>query len=348
MAEILGMGVTHYPPGLVPEELKPWPLVRMLKSDPRIPERMKDPANWPEPMRAEWGDDEGITSHKAHKARVFSAFRKIREEIDAFKPDFILMWGDDQYENFKEDIIPPFCVLAYDKLDFKPYERLRGKPNIWGEPADKVFSHPGHREAGRWITKRLLEDEIDMSYAYKPLHQDGLGHAFANTLLYLDLDRKGFSVPVGPVAVNCYGSSVIRFQGGGADHTKEPDPPSPSPRRCFEMGRATARALKDSPWRVVLMASSSWSHAFLTEKNHWIYPDLDSDRAMLDHLKKGNYSAWRDTPLAQMEAAGQQEVLNWTCLAGAMAELDYKADVLDWVETWAFNAPKCLAVFKPA
>jgi hypothetical protein len=47
-----------------------------------------------------------------------------------------------------------------------------------------------------------------------------------------------------------------------------------------------------------------------------------------------------------MEASGQQEVLNWVCLAGAMAELDYKATILDWVETWTFNAPKCLAVFK--
>ena len=100
-------------------------------------------------MRLEWGDDEGITSHKAHKARVFDAFRKIREEIDAFKPDFILMWGDDQYENFKEDIIPPFCVLAYERLDFKPYLRLRGRPNIWGEPTDKVFTQPGHHKAGR-------------------------------------------------------------------------------------------------------------------------------------------------------------------------------------------------------
>jgi hypothetical protein len=346
MGEILGIGATHYPPGLVPDEYKPWPLARMLHTDPRIPAHLKDPANWPEPMQAEWGDDEGITSHKAHRARVFKAFRKIREEIDAFQPDFILIWGDDQYENFKEDIIPPFCVLAYEQLTFQPYHRLRDRPNIWGEPNDKVFTSPGHHAAGRYLASRLLEEGIDMAYAYRPLHEDGLGHAFANTLLFLDLDRKGFHYPVLPLAVNCYGSSVIRNRGGGSQYSEEPDPPSPSPSRCFALGQATARVLKESPWRVVLMASSSWSHAFLTEKNHWIYPDLEADRALLEHLRAGDYARWRDTPLAQMEASGQQEVLNWVCLAGAMAELNYKANILDWVETWTFNAPKCLAVFK--
>ena len=63
MGEILGIGATHYPPGLVPDEYKPWPLIRMLKTD-RIPEHMKNPANWPAEMQAEWGDDEGITAHK--------------------------------------------------------------------------------------------------------------------------------------------------------------------------------------------------------------------------------------------------------------------------------------------
>jgi catalytic LigB subunit of aromatic ring-opening dioxygenase len=346
MGEILGIGATHYPPGLVPDEYKPWPLARMLHTDPRIPAHLKDPANWPEPMQAEWGDDEGITAHKAHRARVFQAFRQIREEIDAFQPDFILIWGDDQYENFKEDIIPPFCVLAYEQLRFQPYHRLRDRPNIWGEPSDKVFTSPGHHAAGRYLAGRLLEEGIDMAYAYRPLHEDGLGHAFANTLLFLDLDRTGFHYPVLPVAVNCYGSSVIRNRGGGSQYSEEPDPPSPSPSRCFALGQATARVLKESPWRVVLMASSSWSHAFLTEKNHWIYPDLEADRALLEHLRAGDYARWRDTPLAQMEASGQQEVLNWVCLAGAMAELNYKANILDWVETWTFNAPKCLAVFK--
>lgn len=346
MGEILGIGATHYPPGLVPEDLKPWPLARMLHTDPRIPERLRDPANWPEPMRAEWGNDEGISSFKTHRARVFSAFRAIREEIAAFRPDFILIWGDDQYENFREDVVPPFCVLAYDTLAFQPFKRLRGRPNIWGEPEDKMFTWRGQPAAGRLLASRLLDAGIDMAYAYRSLHGDGVAHAFANTLLYLDLDRQGFEYPVLPVTVNCYGRDVIRNQGGGSRHTNEPDPPAPLPRRCFALGRATARIFKESPWRVVLMASSSWSHAFLTEKNHWLYPDLEADRVLLDHLRAGDYDAWRDVPLATLEASGQHEVLNWVCLAGAMAELDYKMHLVDWVETWMFNAPKCLAVFR--
>jgi hypothetical protein len=318
----------------------------MLKTDPRIPEHLRNPSNWPVPMRAEWGDDEGITAFRAHRERVFSAFRTTRDEIIAWEPDLIVIWGDDQYENFREDVVPPFCVLAYDTLAFQPFKRLRGRPNIWGEPEDKTFTWPGHPVAGRALASQLLEAGIDVSYAYRPLHGDGVAHAFANTLLYLDLDRRGFPYPILPVTVNCYGRDLIRNQGGGSQHANEPDPPSPSPRRCFELGRATARFFRDSPWRVVLMASSSWSHAFLTEKTHFLYPDLEADRVLLEHLKAGDYATWRDLPLERLEASGQHEVLNWVCLAGAMSELGKKMELLDWVETWTFNAPKCLALFR--
>src|SRR5574341_1547568 len=345
MGEILGLGMTHFPPLTGRDEDMGWILKRALQ-DPALPEPYRQPSGWPAAMRQEYGDDEGRTAAMRHREFLVAQFRKARQILDDFHPDFIVLWGDDQYENFKEDIIPPFCVLAYEQLTFQPYHRLRGRPNIWGEPTDKTFTSPGHHKAGRYLAGRLLEEGIDMSYAYKPLHEDGLGHAFANTLLFLDLDRKGFHYPVLPVAVNCYGSAVIRNRGGGSQYSDEPDPPSPSHRRCFEMGQATARVLKESPWRVVLMASSSWSHAFLTEKNHLLYPDLEADRAMLEQLRAGEYTEWRDVPLAQMEADGQQEVLNWVCVAGAMAELGYKANILDWVETWVFNAPKCLAVFK--
>lgn len=56
---------------------------------------------------------------------------------------------------------------------------------------------------------------------------------------------------------------------------------------------------------------------------------------------------WGDLKLTEMEAAGQHEVLNWICLAGAMAELGRAARIIDYVESWVFNSNKCFAVFAP-
>ena len=69
-------------------------------------------------------------------------------------PTFVLMIGDDQYENFKEDIIPPFCVLAYDEMHAIPFHRLGERPNIWGEPNEKVFNYKGYHMAGRALATR--------------------------------------------------------------------------------------------------------------------------------------------------------------------------------------------------
>ena len=46
------------------------------------------------------------------------------------------MWGDDQYENFKEDIVPPFAVLAYEDQELQPWAHRRSPWNPWNEPAD--------------------------------------------------------------------------------------------------------------------------------------------------------------------------------------------------------------------
>ena len=300
-------------------------------------------------MRVEYGEDEGIASSRIHRQRLVDGFRRQRAELDAFNPDFVVIWGDDQYENFKEDIIPPFCILAYDDIECRPMSNRDGSPrdNVWGEPAEKTFKYKGHPGA-KALVSGLIDQGIDMAYAYKPLHeQGGLGHAIINTLLYLDYDRKGFDYPVVPFLVNCYGSKVIRNRGGAVEYGTEDDPPGPSPKRCMEVGAATVRALKDSPWRVALIASSSWSHAFLTRKNNLLYPDIESDRARFEELKDGDYDAWRRLSTAQIEEAGQQEMLNWMCLAGAMDELDRKPEILDYIETYVFNSQKCLALFKP-
>jgi hypothetical protein len=78
-----------------------------------------------------------------------------------------------------------------------------------------------------------------------------------------------------------------------------------------------------------------------------MWPDIASDRQRFEELQRGEYDAWKQVPLSAIEDAGQQELLNWMCLVGAMAELRYKADIIDYVETYIFNSNKCMAVFKP-
>jgi hypothetical protein len=43
---------------------------------------------------------------------------------------------------------------------------------------------------------------------------------------------------------------------------------------------------------------------------------------------------------------GQQELLNWVCLAGAMTELGRRPVWTDLAETYVYAAPKAFAVFE--
>jgi len=349
MGAILGLGMTHVPL-LAGRDEDMARILRRVLQDPALPEQYRRPEGWPEAMRQEWGADEGLGAARRHREALVARFRKARRLLDDFAPDVVVIWGDDQYENFKEDIIPPFCVLAYEAIEHRPWAESP-RANVWDEAKDTVFTYKGHRPAAKFLTGGLIEAGFDLSYAYQPLHHP-LGHAFMNTLLFLDYDRQGFPYPVIPFQVNCYGRRVIAQHGGmaglsGAPSEEQLDPPSPSPARCFDLGRACARVASASPWRVALIASSSWSHAFLTPKHHLLYPDVEADRAMYDKLRAGDYEAWRQTPLAAIEDSGQQEMLNWMCLAGAMAELRRRPSETDLVETYLFNSSKCFAVFPP-
>jgi hypothetical protein len=351
MGDILGLGVTHFPGLMVPDDKMSTVLLRTLASD-RFPAELRDPARWPEPMRREWGSDRGATAAVEHRRRLVEAFRAVRKELDAFAPDFLLVFGDDQYENFREDMVPPFCVFAAADLSSRPFARhgVFAADNVWGLGPDTVVPVAGHTEAAKELVTRLMEAGVDMTYAYTLRHEVGLAHAFINTVLYLDWDRQGLPWPLVPFHVNCYGSSIISKRGGIA-HLRGPatvpDPPGPSPARCFDVGVLTAQALAASPWRVAIIASSSWSHAFLTEKTRFLHCDIESDRARFAELRDGRLDRWRALTTAQIEDAGQQELLNWVCLAGAMHALGRRAEVVDWVETWVFNSSKCFAVFRP-
>ena len=349
MGQILGLGVTHYP-GLAFKGNLASRMKRFMH-DPLLPEQYRDPATWPEPMRKEWADDEGQAHSDQHRAELIAGFRWARQELDAFRPDVVLIWGDDQYENHQEELVPPFTVMAYEDFEAHPFEHRRG-PNSWDEPPETVFRFAGHRTAGKFLATRLIEQGFDIAYGYKPLHNP-MPHAFLNTALYLDWDRQGFPYPILPFALNSYGRALVKLHGGVLNNladrpaAEEMDPPSPQPWRCFQVGEAVAKAMADSPWRVALVASSSWSHSFLTSKSWFTHADVEADRRYYEALSKGEWDLWRNTTLADAEPSGHHELLNWFCFAGAMSALGRKPQESRFLESYLCNSDKVFAVFRP-
>jgi hypothetical protein len=350
MGEILGLGCTHYPGLLLPDERLPDGFFHIL-SAPNVPAWAKAISNWPDALKAELGDDKGVTAARRYGARLADGFRRVRAALDAFEPDFVLVWGDDQYENFREDIIPAFCIMGLDEVfRLRPWQG--GKQNRWNEPEDWTMTLRGQRDAAKFLARALIDRGIDMAYAYKPLHIEGLAHAFTNTLLYLDWDRRGFPWPVIPFAINCYGSNLIHAKGGmsalfAPPQIDAPDPPAPQPWRCMDVGRAVAEVLATSPWRVAVIASSSWSHCFLSPTNGYLWPDQIADREMFNALDRCDYGFWRGRSREAMEQAGQHEMLNWMALLGAVDVLGHRPDVFDYVETHIFLSEKCFVAYRP-
>jgi hypothetical protein len=228
----------------------------------------------------------------------------------------------------------------------------RGIPNVWGLPDDMTFLLHGASGEARSLANDLLEDGFDVAYSYQRRESAHFPHAIANTQLFLDYDNAGREFPyrILPITVNCYGQHVIARRGGLARfadiHDERLDPVGPTPRRCFQLGGGVARALAATDLRVALVASSSWSHAFLTDKLWHLRPDTDADRRLYEAFQRRDWDTWTSVTGKEIVDAGQHEMLNWFCLAGAMSELGLPLAWSDFVETDVFNSNKCFAVFE--
>ena len=85
MAEILGLGVTHFPPLSGPDTNMGRILTRAL-ADPAIPEALRHPESWPAPMRQEYGNDAGVSAAARHREGLLAGFRNARRVLDEFDP----------------------------------------------------------------------------------------------------------------------------------------------------------------------------------------------------------------------------------------------------------------------
>jgi hypothetical protein len=61
-----------------------------------------------------------------------------------------------------------------------------------------------------------------------------------------------------------------------------------------------------------MYASGGWSHGFLVEKNHCLWPDIETDRLRAQQIREGRDGEWKNITVREIEDAGQQELM--TCL----------------------------------
>jgi hypothetical protein len=354
MADVLGLGTTHFPL-LAATDQYMTTILKMTLTDPDIPAERKDPSNWPALAQEEWGNDQGVAKAAGHRAQCRDGIERTRAALDEFEPDLLVVWGDDQYENFREEVIPSFCVLAYGETEVDAFGVMRkpGVPNAWGLPDGYTFTMHGNPGFAKELTSTVLADGVDIAYSYEQRKGIHFPHAFANTQLFFDYDNAGANFPyqMVPIAVNCYGEHVIARRGGWAKFAEinageSLDPPGPSPKRCFEVGQAIGRAVAASDKRVALVASSSWSHAFLNDKDWHLRPDTEADKPLYDAMVAGDYDRWTELASKDVVAAGQHEMLNWFCLLGAMSELGMNLTWSSFVQTEVFNSNKAFAIYQ--
>lgn len=352
MGAALGVGVTHFP-FLAYEDTHMADILQDTLADPGLPQEAGKPEAWAEGMWDDFHDTKRLlAAAREHRQALVDGFVKVRVALDAFAPDVVVMVGDDQYENFREEVVPPFCVLALDDMVVRPWAH-NTSANVWGEDKSTTLSFPGARAFAKTLVAEFLIRDIDMAYSYQLRDDTVLPHAFLNTLLYLDWERQGWHYPVVPISINCYGRSLIQRRGGVGSFGESPnlgggpDPPAPRPERCLALGAALGEILVDRPERVAVVASSSWSHAFLNDKALRLYPDVAADRVLYEALTNQSYGRWRDTELADLERAGQHELLNWFVLVGFADQLGLTLEWSSFVETHLFNSNKCFAVFQP-
>ena len=322
MAEILGIGCSHAPMILNPPE--EWGNMRKSVYS-RVPNYQA-----PDSMVQELGDDNGLSHDKKNQKRITDAFAVLRDKLHEWKPDVVIIVGDDQAENFKRDNLPTFCLYTGSQVDGYPFHGALGKINVWDAPQDTKYSYRCAGPLAQAMVAHTIREGFDMASSTELKGWEwGLGHAHINPLTFLDPEGK---LTILPLFVNCYG-----------EEAGEGYPPRPTAKRCYELGRSIRRFLDTRDERVAVIASSSWSHSFLTHKFNCSRFDDEFDRKNLELLEKGQGSKIAELTPEQIQQSGDHEFLNWLVPLGVLG--DRPARIIDTLDEQSQISFKVFAIW---
>jgi protocatechuate 4,5-dioxygenase beta chain len=292
----LGMASAHAP--MMFQKAQSWP--RVLE---RIPAEARE--HLPHSARVEIATPAII---EAYIQRIEAAFATLREQLRAYRPDALIMIGDDQGDMFDDVNNPTFSIYSGDEP-------------LWGRSARDSLDVPAqqrtrlvfrqHAELARHLLRGLIEKGFDVANLgkFEPRGNParGVSHMVANLVPEVD---PGLETPLVCVFVNEY------------------FPPLPSAARCARLGEAIADILGDRPERVAIYASGGLSHYPGMYNAGWI--DQPLDRWILDRLERNDVEALEHLFTFDSDTlrSGTGEVRAWISVAAAMRR---PAKVVDYV-----------------
>ena len=171
--------------------------------------------------------------------------------------------------------------------------------------AGRNFNLPIHRPMAEDLLEKLVAADFDIAYSEDAV----LGHTFAVPFEFV-LEKR--NIPIVPFFTNVY------------------LPPLPSPRRCAALGRAIAKIVAARPERVALLASGGMSHFPGTWK--YPHPEFEFDYWLISQLERGNSDALLDLTSAQLDEAGNTEMLSWCIMLGAIG--NPPGELIQYTPTW--------------
>lgn len=162
---------------------------------------------------------------ETQRAAIYGAWETLRINLEASRPDALIVAASEHFKTFHLDNMPTFCI------------GLGERTRAWGEGGVPKYEIPLHRELGQALLEGLLDSGHEVAYS----HDMPLDHGFACPLHFL---TPNMNIPIVPIFVNCYA------------------PPLPAMRRCLELGQALAALVARSnvAARVAVVGTGGLSH----------------------------------------------------------------------------------------
>ncbi len=289
---VLGLASSHAPTMFV--ELEEWEELHQ--------KLVKDV---PQPLELQ---QESLEFRASCKERIQKAFSDLRNQLEAAKPDVLVIVGDDQNELFGPSCQPSLAIFVGEEAKGSPLVHRTGRVAEGDELLIKC-----HSQFAIHLANELVKQEFDVSVVHELVPQGrlekGLGHAFSRIAGIMELEQ--LDIPAVLVFLNAY------------------NPPLPTAKRCYDLGQAIAAITRQNSERVAIYGSGGLSHDPTGPRAGWI--DEPLDRWVLEAIASGQAHRLKEMFIVDSDTmhGGTGEIRSWITTAGAFEGV--AATVVDYI-----------------